>query len=233
MLTRLPGLALKALVTVNASMMSGAWPAYLFTRDPQGDEKITPLGMQVCGAGIGYGGSCFPKDVSALNKIAEEYKYDFNTLKSVMKVNEEQKRSLVRKLKTYFKNDLKGKRIALWGLAFKPDTDDIREAPSLYIIEELLKEGAVVSAFDPAAISNVKRIFSDKVTFGKDEYEILNDADALIIATEWSLFRTPDFEKIKSLMQNKVIFDGRNLYDLSQMKEMGFHYNSVGREIIN
>jgi UDPglucose 6-dehydrogenase len=191
------------------------------------------IGKRFLFAGIGYGGSCFPKDVSALNKIAEEYKYDFNTLKSVMKVNEEQKRSIVRKVKTYFNNDLKGKRIALWGLAFKPDTDDIREAPSLYIIEELLKEGAVVSAFDPAAINNVKKIFGDKVGFGKDEYEILKEADALIIATEWSLFRTPEFEKIKSLMKNKVIFDGRNLYDLNQMKELGFYYNSVGREIIS
>jgi UDPglucose 6-dehydrogenase len=191
------------------------------------------IGKRFLFAGIGYGGSCFPKDVSALNKIAEEYKYDFSTLKSVMKVNEEQKRSIVHKLKKYFKDDLKGKRIALWGLAFKPDTDDIREAPSLYIIEELLNAGAHVSAFDPAAINNVKKVFGDKVVFGKDEYEILKDADALIIATEWSLFRTPEFEKIKSLMKNKVIFDGRNLYDLHQMKELGFYYNSVGREIIS
>jgi UDPglucose 6-dehydrogenase len=191
------------------------------------------IGKRFLFAGIGYGGSCFPKDVSALNKIAEEYKYDFATLKSVMKVNEEQKRSIVHKLKKYLKNDLKGKRIALWGLAFKPDTDDIREAPSLYIIEELLNSGAHVSAFDPAAINNVKRIFGDKVSFGRDEYEILKDADALVIATEWSLFRTPEFEKIKSLMKNNVIFDGRNLYDLNQMKELGFYYNSVGREIIN
>jgi UDPglucose 6-dehydrogenase len=191
------------------------------------------IGKRFLFAGIGYGGSCFPKDVSALSKIAEEYKYDFMVLKSVMKVNEEQKRSVVRKVKLYFKNDLKGKRIALWGLAFKPDTDDIREAPSLYIIEELLKEGAQVSAFDPAAINNVKKIFGEKVVYGKDEYEILKDADALIIATEWSVFRTPEFEKMKSLMRGKAIFDGRNLYDLNQMKELGFYYNSVGRGIIS
>ena len=190
------------------------------------------IGKRFLFAGIGYGGSCFPKDVSALNKIAEEYKYDFNVLKSVMKVNEEQKRSIVYKVKSHFKSDLKGKRIALWGLAFKPDTDDIREAPSLYIIEELLKEGAQISAFDPAAMNNVKRIFGDKIVFGKDEYEILKDADALVIATEWSVFRTPDFEKMKGLMKNKTVFDGRNLYDLNQMKELGFYYNSVGREII-
>jgi UDPglucose 6-dehydrogenase len=191
------------------------------------------IGKRFLFAGIGYGGSCFPKDVSALTKIAEEYKYDFSTLKSVMKVNEEQKRSIVHKLKAYFNNDIKGKRIALWGLAFKPDTDDIREAPSLYIIDELLKAGAIVSAFDPAAVNNVRKIFGDKVTYGSDEYKILNNADALIIATEWSVFRTPDFEKIKSLMKNKVIFDGRNLYDLAQMKELEFYYNSVGREIIS
>jgi len=194
------------------------------------DDRI---GKRFLFAGIGYGGSCFPKDVSALNKIAEEYKYDFNVLKSVMKVNEEQKRSIVSKVKNHFQNNLKGKRIALWGLAFKPDTDDIREAPSLYIIEELLKQGAIVSTFDPAAITNVKKIFGDKIVYGKDEYEILKDADALIIATEWSLFRTPEFEKMKSQMKGKVIFDGRNLYDLNQMRELGFYYNSIGRETIS
>jgi UDPglucose 6-dehydrogenase len=194
------------------------------------DDRI---GKRFLFAGIGYGGSCFPKDVSALSKIAEEYKYDFNVLKSVMKVNEEQKRSIVRKVNNYFENNLKGKRIALWGLAFKPDTDDIREAPALYIIEELLKEGAQVSAFDPAAIKNVNKIFGEKVTYGKDEYEILKNADALIIATEWSVFRTPEFEKMKSLMKNKAIFDGRNLYDLSQMRELGFYYNSIGRETVS
>jgi UDPglucose 6-dehydrogenase len=191
------------------------------------------IGKRFLFAGIGYGGSCFPKDVSALNKIAEEYKYDFAVLKSIMKTNEQQKRSIVQKVKDYFDNNLKGKHIALWGLAFKPDTDDIREAPSLYIIEELLKEEAIVLTFDPAAMNNVKKIFNNKIRYGKDEYEILKEADALIIATEWSLFRTPDFEKMKSLMKNKAIFDGRNLYGLSQMRELRFYYNSIGRETIS
>jgi UDPglucose 6-dehydrogenase len=193
------------------------------------DDRI---GKRFLFAGIGYGGSCFPKDVSALNKIAEEYKYDFAVLKSVMKANAHQKKSIVQKVKDYFGNNLKGKHVALWGLAFKPDTDDIREAPSLYIIEELLKENAIVLTFDPAAMNNVKKIFNDIIRYGKDEYEILKDADALIIATEWSLFRTPDFEKMKLLMKNKAIFDGRNLYDLSQMRELRFYYNSIGRETI-
>ncbi len=190
------------------------------------------IGKRFLFAGIGYGGSCFPKDVQALVKTSKDYKYDFTTLKSVMEVNEKQKRSIVEKLKKYFGGDLKGKKIALWGLAFKPDTDDIREAPALYIIEDLLNHGAIVSVFDPEAIKNIKLIVGDKIQYGKDEYEILKDADALIIATEWSLFRTPEFEKMKSLMKQPVIFDGRNLYDLNQMKELGFYYNSVGRAVI-
>jgi UDPglucose 6-dehydrogenase len=194
------------------------------------DDRI---GKRFLFAGIGYGGSCFPKDVQALSKTAEVFNYDFKILKSVMDVNHRQKKSIIEKLKSYFKDGLKGKKIALWGLAFKPDTDDIREAPALYIIAELLKEGAAVAVFDPAAMNNVKKIVGDKIQYGKDEYEILDAADALIIATEWSLFRTPDFSRIKSLMKKPAIFDGRNLYDLSQMKEGGFYYNSVGREIVN
>lgn len=191
------------------------------------------IGKRFLFAGIGYGGSCFPKDVQALVKTASDYKYDFTTLKSVMNVNEKQKHSIVVKLNTYFDNNLAGKKIALWGLAFKPDTDDIREAPALYIIDDLLKSGATVSAFDPEAMKNVKQTIGDKINYGNDEYEILRDADALVIATEWSVFRTPEFERIKSLMKEPVIFDGRNLYDLNQMKELGFYYNSIGRDIVN
>jgi len=191
------------------------------------------IGKRFLFAGIGYGGSCFPKDVQALVKTASDYKYDFTTLKSVMSVNEKQKQSIVVKLKEYFDGNLTGKKIALWGLAFKPDTDDIREAPALYIIDDLLKSGASVSAFDPEAMKNVENLVGNKIQFGNDEYEILQDADALIIATEWSVFRTPEFERIKSLMKDPVIFDGRNLYDLNQMKDLGFYYSSIGRAVIN
>ena len=190
------------------------------------------IGKRFLFAGIGYGGSCFPKDVQALVKTSSDYHYDFSTLKSVMNVNEKQKHSIVEKLKRYFDGNISGKKIALWGLAFKPDTDDIREAPALYIIDDLLKSGAIVSAFDPEAMKNVKQLLGDKIKYGKDEYEILEDADALVIATEWSLFRTPEFEKIKSLMKQPVIFDGRNLYDLVQMNELGFYYNSMGRAVV-
>ena len=194
------------------------------------DERI---GKRFLFAGIGYGGSCFPKDVMALRHTAEEHDYPFSILKSVMDVNEKQKVSIIEKIKTHFGNNLKGKKVALWGLAFKPDTDDIREAPSLYIIEELLKLGASVSAYDPEAMKNVKAILGDKISYGKDPYEILTDADMLLIATEWSVFRTPEFEKIEKALRNKLIFDGRNLYDLQQMKDLGFTYYSVGRNKIN
>ena len=188
----------------------------------------TRIGKRFLFPGIGYGGSCFPKDVSALHKSAKEYGYDFKILDSVMDVNEKQKTIIVGKIKDYFKNNLKGKKIAIWGLAFKPDTDDIREAPSLYIIKKLLEEGASISAFDPEAMENVRKIFGDKIEFVKDHYEALKEADALVIATEWSLFRTPDFNKMSKYMKDKVIFDGRNLYDLNQIEELGFYYRSIG-----
>lgn len=191
------------------------------------------IGKRFLFAGIGYGGSCFPKDVQALVKTSSDYKYDFSTLKSVMGVNDKQKHIVVEKLKNYFNGDLSGKKIALWGLAFKPDTDDIREAPALNIIDDLTSAGASVSAFDPEAMKNVKQLIGDKIQYGTNEYSILKDADALIIATEWSLFRTPEFEKMKSLMKQPVIFDGRNLYDLKQMEELGFYYNSIGRAVVN
>jgi UDPglucose 6-dehydrogenase len=193
------------------------------------DDRI---GKRFLFAGIGYGGSCFPKDVQALAKSSEENKYDFKILNAVMDVNEIQKKVLVEKVKKYFKGDIKGKKFAMWGLAFKPETDDIREAPALYIIDELLAAGAQISAFDPEAANNVKALVGDKITYAKDQYDALKDADALLIVTEWSLFRTPDFTQVEELLKNKVIFDGRNLYDLQKMIDCGFYYNSIGRKVI-
>ncbi len=190
------------------------------------------IGKRFLFPGIGYGGSCFPKDVQALAKTAEEYDYDFRILKSVMGVNDYQRMRLVDKIKNRFGNDLTGKTIGLWGLAFKPNTDDIREAPAIYTIKELLEAGANVKAFDPEAMPNVKAIFGDKITFVKDQYEALIGADALAIATEWSTFRAPSFDVMKELMKQPYIFDGRNLYDLNLMHEKGFHYESIGRSII-
>jgi UDPglucose 6-dehydrogenase len=194
------------------------------------DERI---GKRFLFSGIGYGGSCFPKDVQALAKSAEENKYDFKILNAVMDVNTIQKKVLVQKVKQYFKGDLKGKKFALWGLAFKPETDDIREAPALYIIEELLKEGATIAAFDPEGMGNVKTLLGDAIVYGENQYDVLKDADALLIVTEWSLFRTPDFDEVEKLLKNKVIFDGRNLYDLQKMIDCGFYYNSIGRKIVS
>ncbi len=189
------------------------------------------IGKRFLFPGIGYGGSCFPKDVQALAKTAEDYKYDFKILKSVMKVNTIQKTVLVKKVMRFFDNNLEGKVFAIWGLAFKPNTDDIREAPALHIIDELLEAGAVVNVFDPEAMKNVKQIYGDKLNYFNDEYAVFENADALIIATEWSLFRTPEFEKFE-ILTAKAIFDGRNLYDVNVMKDKGFHYESIGREII-
>jgi len=194
------------------------------------DERI---GKRFLFPGIGYGGSCFPKDVQALVKSAQEVKYEFKILDAVMDVNERQKLHLMPKIKSYFKGDLKGKRFAIWGLAFKPNTDDIREAPALYMIDELLAAGASIAAFDPEAMNNVQQLVGDKITFVHSQYDALHNADALIIATEWSEFRTPEFARISSLLKNKAIFDGRNLFDLTQMEELGFHYVSIGRKVID
>ncbi|MBL7925682.1 MAG: UDP-glucose/GDP-mannose dehydrogenase family protein [Bacteroidia bacterium] len=190
------------------------------------------IGKRFLFAGIGYGGSCFPKDVQALSKTATEYQYDFKVLEAVMDVNERQKTAIVAKIKKYFNNDLKGKKIALWGLAFKPDTDDIREAPALYIIDELIVAGATVAAFDPEAMPNVKKQIGNIITYTADQYEACNQADCLLIATEWSVFRTPEFDKISALLKNRVIFDGRNLYENEKMRELGFYYNSIGRDVV-
>ena len=192
----------------------------------------TRIGKRFLFPGIGYGGSCFPKDVSALYKSAKQYGYDFEILDSVMRINEMQKTVIVPKIKEYFNNDLKGKKIALWGLAFKPDTDDIREAPALYIIEKLLSEGATITAYDPEAMENVKKLLGDKIEYVTDHYDALKDADALVIATEWSVFRTPDFDKVTRNLKAKVIFDGRNLYDLNQMEKLGYYYNSIDRRLV-
>lgn len=193
------------------------------------DERI---GRRFLFPGIGYGGSCFPKDVQALAKSSSEVNYDFKILNAVMEVNESQKLHLMPGIKNYFNGNLKGKHFALWGLAFKPNTDDIREAPALYIIRELLKEGATVAAFDPEAMKNVKNELGDAIIYTESQYDTLKNADALIIATEWNEFRTPDFSKISSMLKNKAIFDGRNLFDLAAMKELGYYYQSVGRETI-
>lgn len=194
------------------------------------DERI---GKRFLFPGIGYGGSCFPKDVQALVKSSTEVDYDFQILNAVMEVNEKQKLHLLPGIKAYFNNDLKGKHFALWGLAFKPNTDDIREAPALYMIDALIEAGATVTAFDPEAMKNVKEQIGDKIRYAENQYDALKDADALLIATEWNEFRTPEFEKITKALKNKAIFDGRNLFDLSAMKELGYHYESVGRAIIN
>jgi UDPglucose 6-dehydrogenase len=190
------------------------------------DERI---GKRFLFPGIGYGGSCFPKDVQALVKSSTEAKYDFQILNAVMDVNEKQKLHLIPKIKSYFKGNISGKHFALWGLAFKPNTDDIREAPALYIIDALLNEGATVSAFDPEAMKNVQAAIGDKITYAESQYDALTGADALIIATEWNEFRTPDFLRIVKNLKSKAIFDGRNLFDTAAIKELGFYYESIGR----
>jgi UDPglucose 6-dehydrogenase len=193
------------------------------------DDRI---GKRFLFPGIGYGGSCFPKDVQALVKSGIENKFNFEILNAVMAVNEDQKTIMMPKIRNYFRGQLKGKRIALWGLAFKPDTDDIREAPALYMIDSLTKEGAEIIAYDPEAMKNVEQIIGDKIKYAESEYSALVNVDALLICTEWGVFRNPDFEKMKELMNDTVIFDGRNLFDLDEMNERGFYYNSIGRKIV-
>jgi UDPglucose 6-dehydrogenase len=190
------------------------------------------IGKRFLFPGIGYGGSCFPKDVQALAKSGADHHYDFKILRAVMEVNEDQKTILFPRMQNFFRGDLKGKKIAVWGLAFKPDTDDIREAPALYMIRALLEAGAEVRAYDPEAMENVKSIFGNQISYAKDEYDALLQADALLICTEWSTFRNPNFNAMKDLMADNVIFDGRNLYDLSDLTEKGFYYSSIGRKTI-
>ena len=191
------------------------------------------IGKRFLFPGIGYGGSCFPKDVLALRKAGKDVNYDFKIVDAVLNVNHFQKLSLVDKVKHYFGDDLSNKTFALWGLAFKPETDDIREAPSLYIIDALLDLGADIIAYDPEAINNVKGLIGDKIKFAENSYDALKDVDALLIATEWSAFRNPDFNKMQELMKSPIIFDGRNLFDLETMNSKAFFYQSVGRATIN
>ena len=198
----------------------------------KGVGSDTRIGKRFLFPGIGYGGSCFPKDVQALVKSGKEEGYDFRIVQAVMDINQKQKQTLVKKVKRYYGGDIKGKTFALWGLAFKPDTDDIREAPALYIIDELLEAGAKIKAFDPEAMENVKGRIGEKIEYCSNQYEALDGADALLIATEWPVFRTPDFEKVKSKLNEGVIFDGRNLYDLTNMRDNEFYYESVGRTIV-
>jgi len=191
------------------------------------DDRI---GKRFLFPGIGYGGSCFPKDVQALIMSSDEVHYEFEILKAVEKVNANQKLHLVEKIKKYYNNNIQGKHFALWGLAFKPNTDDIREAPALSIIDALTKAGATITAFDPEAMPNVKVQIGDKINYASNQYQALEGADALLIATEWSEFRTPDFERMEQLMaNNKIIFDGRNLFDVAKMNELRYHYESIGR----
>ena len=190
------------------------------------DDRI---GKRFLFPGIGYGGSCFPKDVQALIMSSEEVNYNFKILKAVEEVNEAQKLHLIPKIKKYFNGDLRGKHFALWGLAFKPNTDDIREAPALYLIDALVAAGATVTAYDPEAMPNVKNTIGDKIKYADSQYGALKNADALVIATEWSEFRTPDFEVIDSLLKGKAIFDGRNLFEVKYITDMGYHYESIGR----
>ncbi|NND05154.1 MAG: UDP-glucose/GDP-mannose dehydrogenase family protein [Saprospiraceae bacterium] len=191
------------------------------------------IGKRFLFPGIGYGGSCFPKDVQALARTSNQAEYEFRILQSVMEVNALQKRILLGKVKSQMGQDLSGRKIAIWGIAFKPNTDDIREAPALTIIEGLLDMGASIAVFDPEAMDNIKEVFGDRITYSTDQYEALDEADALAVLTEWSVFRTPDFDRMKELMKNPVIFDGRNLYALSNMQECGFYYNSIGRNQVN
>jgi UDPglucose 6-dehydrogenase len=191
------------------------------------------IGKRFLFPGIGYGGSCFPKDVKALSKSSTDVNYQFKILNSVMEVNEGMKTKLIPTIKKHFRNKLSGLTLALWGLSFKPHTDDIREASSLYNIKALLKEGVNVNVHDPEAMDNVKRVFKDEVKYFSNPYEAANGADAVLIVTEWPEFRTPDFDRLNSLLKNKVIFDGRNLYDLGVMRDLGYTYYSIGREVIN
>ncbi len=190
------------------------------------------IGKRFLFPGIGYGGSCFPKDVKALYKSGHDLGYKFNILDSVIRVNDQQKRVLIPRIRTFFNNDLKGKTISVWGLAFKPETDDIREAPALYMIEDLVEMGARVKVFDPEAMENVRNKFGDQIEYSNSMYDAAEAGDALLICTEWSIFRTPDFQKLKSKLKAPVIFDGRNLYDIEEMEKEGFYYSSIGRKLV-
>jgi UDPglucose 6-dehydrogenase len=191
------------------------------------------IGKRFLFPGVGYGGSCFPKDVQALARTARELDYDFRIVETVMDVNQRQKTRLGSKIREYYGNDLSGKIFGIWGLAFKPETDDIREAPALELIQELLDAGATIRAFDPEAATNVKAIFGDKIYFAADQYDALDKVDALAIVTEWSEFRNPDFKRMEAAMHYPAIFDGRNVYTLEKMQTLSFYYESIGRSTVH
>ncbi len=190
------------------------------------------IGKRFLFPGVGYGGSCFPKDVVALVNTANEHKYDFKILKSVMEVNKNQVDFFFDKIEKHFEGKLRGKQLGLWGLAFKPNTDDVREAPAIALIRKLLKAGVKITAYDPEAVETTKAVIGDKIVYTKTNYDAIKDKDALVIVTEWNEFRNPDLDKIKDLLKNPVIFDGRNLYDLEKMREKKFVYYSIGREAV-
>jgi UDPglucose 6-dehydrogenase len=190
------------------------------------DERI---GKRFLFSGIGYGGSCFPKDVQALIQSATEYSYDFKILKAVEQVNAKQKVHLVEKIKSFYHGNLQGKHFALWGLAFKPNTDDIREAPALSMVKALLQAGATITAYDPEAMSNAQQELGNTINYAQSHYQALEGADAVLIATEWREFRTPDFDRINQLLPSKVIFDGRNLFEVVKLQQLGYQYISIGR----
>ena len=187
------------------------------------------IGKRFLFPGIGYGGSCFPKDVKALQKAGRDQSYDFKILNAVIEVNEKQKIILYPKIEKQFNGDLLNKKIAIWGLAFKPETDDVREAPAIYLMKKLLGKGASLSVYDPEAMPNIEKQFGEKINYAESMYDALKNADALVICTEWSIFRTPDFDKVKSLLNQNIIFDGRNLYDLEDLKKEEISYISIGR----
>ena len=201
-----------------------------FIRESMGmDDRI---GSKFLFPGIGFGGSCFPKDIRALVKTAKDNDYNFKILNSVIEVNESQKVVIVQRVKNYFKGNLEGKRITIWGLAFKPNTDDVRQASSLKIISRLLDEKAIVSVFDPVAMENVKKIFGDKIIYSENSEQAIKDADALIIVTEWNEFRKFPLELLANTMKSKVVFDGRNIFKLEEMETAGFYYESIGRPTV-
>jgi UDPglucose 6-dehydrogenase len=190
------------------------------------DDRI---GKRFLFPGMGYGGSCFPKDVQALSHSGKLEGYSFEIIDAVMRVNDQQKTILFPKIQAYFSENLSGKKLAIWGLSFKPDTDDIREAPALYLIDKLLEAGALLTVFDPEAMPNVKRIYHDRLTYATSEYEAIQNAEALVICTEWAVFRSPDFSKLTQELKNKVIFDGRNVFEKAHVLSHGFEYFSIGR----
>ena len=191
------------------------------------------IGKRFLFPGVGYGGSCFPKDVQALAQTARELDYDFEIVNTVMRVNTRQKLILGDKIRNYFGNDLRGRVFAVWGLAFKPETDDIREAPALQLIEDMLQSGAAIRVFDPEAMNNVRQLLGEQVYFASDQYDALEGADALVIVTEWSAFRNPDFTRMETALKHPAVFDGRNIYTQEKMQTLGFYYESIGRKIIH